>query len=236
MIYTCVVVDDEDLARRLIENHISQLENFKVIASCQSAIEASKILKEEKVDLLFLDIEMPVLTGTDFFANLIQKPKVIFTTAYRNYALDGFELNAIDYLLKPITFGRFFKAVEKFLEHQQPTKEVSKEVGKIQKDYIFVRKDRKQVKVFFKDILYIESVKDYIKIVTSAENHLVKHSMTSFEELLDGRFLRTHRSYIINSNKVTAFTKQDIEIGKLEIPLSESHRRRVQDHLNGKLK
>ncbi|TMM58088.1 response regulator transcription factor [Maribacter algarum] len=233
MIYTCVVVDDEDLARRLIENHISQLENFKVVASCQSAIEASKILKTENVDLLFLDIEMPVLTGTEFFANLIQKPKVIFTTAYRDYALDGFELNAVDYLLKPITFGRFFKAIEKFLEQQQSKIETPSEVKEIPKNHIFVRKDRKQVKVFFKDILYIESVKDYIKIVTPESNHLVKHSMTSFEGLLDNRFVRTHRSYIVNANKVIAYTKQDVEIGKIEIPISESYRNQVQAFLKG---
>ncbi len=233
MTYACVVVDDEDLARRLIENHISQLENFKVIASCQSAIEASKILKNEKVDLLFLDIEMPVLTGTDFFANLIQKPKVIFTTAYRDYALDGFELNAVDYLLKPITFGRFFKAIEKFLEQQQPKIEIPNEVNEVSNDYIFVRKDRKQVKVFFNDILYIESVKDYIRIVTPEENHLVKHGITSFEELLDSRFVRTHRSYIVNENKVTAYTKQDVEIGKIEIPISDSYREVIQEFFKG---
>lgn len=231
MMYTCVVVDDEDLARRLIENHLSQLENFKVIASCGSAIEASKILKNEQVDLLFLDIEMPVLTGTEFFANLIHKPKVIFTTAYRDYALEGFELNAVDYLLKPITFGRFFKAIEKFLEQQQPKTEVPKEISDVNSEYIFVRKDRKQVKIFFDAILYVESVKDYIKIVTEDETHLVKHSITAFEELLDRRFIRTHRSYIVNGDKVTAYTKQDVEIGKMEIPISESHRKQVQDFL-----
>lgn len=233
MIYTCVVVDDEDLARRLIENHLSQLENFKVLASCASAIEASKVLKTEQVDLLFLDIEMPVLTGTEFFANLIQKPKVIFTTAYRDYALDGFELNAIDYLLKPISFGRFFKAVEKFLEQQQPKAETPKEINDVKNDYIFVRKDRKQVKVFFKDILYVESVKDYIKITTLQENHIVKHSITSFEDLLDFRFVRTHRSYIVNTNKITAYTKQDVEIGKIEIPISDSFRGAIQEFFKG---
>lgn len=233
MIYTCVVVDDEDLARRLIENHLSQLENFKVIASCASAIEASKVLKTEQVDLLFLDIEMPVLTGTEFFANLIQKPKVIFTTAYRDYALDGFELNAIDYLLKPISFGRFFKALEKFLEQQQPKSKTPKGINEVKNDYIFVRKDRKQVKVFFKDILYVESVKDYIKIITLQENHVVKHSITSFENLLDCRFVRTHRSYIVNTNKVTAYTKQDVEIGKIEIPISDSYRGVIREFFKG---
>lgn len=113
--YKCVIVDDEELARNLIQNHLNQLDDFEIVAICESAIEASKVLQQQQVDLLFLDIELPVLRGTDFFKNLINKPKVIFTTAYRDYALDGFDLNAVDYLLKPITFGRFFKAIEKFL-------------------------------------------------------------------------------------------------------------------------
>ena len=113
MTYKCLVVDDEELARRLMSNHLSQLDNFELVASCESAIAASKILKENHIDLLFLDIEMPVLKGVDFFKNLQNKPRVIFTTAYRNYAVEGFELDAVDYLLKPITFARFFKSIEK---------------------------------------------------------------------------------------------------------------------------
>jgi len=115
MKYKCLVVDDEELARGLIENHLSQLPQFEVIASCASALEARGIIQESQIDLIFLDIEMPVLKGTDFFKNLIQKPKVVFTTAYRDYAIDGFELNAVDYLLKPITFQRFLKLQKNFL-------------------------------------------------------------------------------------------------------------------------
>ncbi|RKN77952.1 LytR/AlgR family response regulator transcription factor [Ulvibacterium marinum] len=223
MKYKCVIVDDEALARGLIKKHLTQLDDFELIASCASAIEASKILKEEKVDLLFLDIEMPVLKGTDFFKNLIHKPKVIFTTAYRDFALEGFELSAVDYLLKPISFARFFKAIEKFLEHIQNSTVLGEGANVTKKDYVFVRKDRKQVKVFFDDILCIESVRDYIKIICGKDNHLVKQSLKSFEQTLDNRFLRTHRSYIVNLHKVTAYTKQDIEIGKLEIPIGKSY-------------
>ncbi|MDB4292257.1 LytTR family DNA-binding domain-containing protein [Maribacter sp.] len=224
MKYKCVIVDDEALARGLIKNHLSQLDDFELVASCASAIEASKILKEKEVDLLFLDIEMPVLKGTEFFKNLMNKPKVIFTTAYRDFALDGFELNAIDYLLKPITFARFFKAIQKFLASKQTATVPTENLGQTKNDFVFVRKDRKQVKVFFKDILYVESVKDYMKIVTEGETHLIKHSITSFQQLLDNRFTRTHRSYIVNTNKITAYTKQDVEIGKLEIPIGESYK------------
>ncbi|WP_273566366.1 LytR/AlgR family response regulator transcription factor [Maribacter halichondriae] len=231
MRYKCLVVDDEALARGLIEKHLAQLAEFELVASCTSAIEASKVLKEEQIDLLFLDIEMPVLKGTEFFKNLIYKPKVIFTTAHRDFALDGFELNAVDYLLKPISFARFFKAIEKFLELKPLAVTIPESLEEKINDYVFIRKDRKQVKVFFEEIVYVESVKDYIKIITENDSHLIKQSLKSFEEILDGRFLRTHRSYIVNFDRVTAYTKQDIEIGKIEIPIGESHKIVVQERL-----
>lgn len=229
MKYKCVIIDDEDLARRLIENHLAQLEDFELVASCQSGIEASKILKIQQVDLIFLDIEMPVLTGTEFFRNLIDKPKVIFTTAYRDFAVDGFELNAVDYLLKPISFARFFKAIEKFLAFKRPHDNASQISN--ESSSVFIRKDRKQVRVVLDDILYVESVKDYIKIVTERESHLIKQTLKSFEENLDDRFIKTHRSYIANLEKITAYTRQDIEIGRVEIPISDSYRNGVQEIL-----
>lgn len=228
--YTCVIVDDEEFARNLIKNHLNQLNDFKIVAICENAIEASKVLKQQQVDLLFLDIEMPVLRGTDFFKNLIEKPKVIFTTAHRDYAIDGFDLNAIDYLLKPITFERFFRAVEKFLDqHNNVTHKSNTTLTSINSspNYIYVRKNRKQVKVFFDRILYIESVKDYIKIHSENESHIVKYSLTAFEKQLDNRFLRTHRSYIVNKDKITAYTKQDVEIGVFEIPIGESYKNTI---------
>ncbi len=222
-IYKCVIIDDEELARNLIKNHLSQLDGFELVATCETAIEASRVMQQQPVDLLFLDIEMPVLRGTDFFKNLIAKPSVIFTTAYRDYAIDGFELNAVDYLLKPITFGRFFKAIEKFLAMQvNDLSQFSIPIQSEKPNYIFIRKDRKQVKVFFNDILYVESLKDYIKIHLSDQNHLTKQRISSFLELLDSRFYRVHRSYIVNKDKITAFTKHDIEIGTIEIPIGEN--------------
>lgn len=231
--YKCLIVDDEEWARGLIESHLSQLVDFELVASCSSAIEASRFLKENTVDLLFLDIEMPVLKGTDFFKNLVQKPSVIFTTAHRNYALDGFELDAVDYLLKPITFDRFFKATEKFLSQHQPQKVVANQPisPKISNPSIFIRKDRKQVKVFLEDINYIESLKDYVQIHLAKEKHTVKYSLSNFYELLDQRFLRIHRSFIVNMNKITAYTKHDVEIGVLEIPIGESYRGVVGEYL-----
>lgn len=231
MIYKCLVVDDEDLARELIETHLSQLDNFEVVASCASAIEAHKVLQNEMIDLLFLDIEMPVLKGTDFFKNLTVKPKVIFTTAYRDYAIEGFELSAIDYLLKPIVFERFFMAIEKFLENVKPATLMAKEV--ITKDaYIYVHSNKKNIKVLLNDVNYIESIKDYIRIhLTDSSTIIVKHGITAFEKKLSTSFLRAHRSYIINKQKITAFTKHDIEIGSIEIPIGDFYKTNVLKQL-----
>ena len=228
--YKCLIVDDEELARELIATHVSQLPDFEIVATCASALEANTVLKNNAIDLLFLDIEMPVLKGTEFYNNLISKPQVIFTTAYRDYAVEGFELNALDYLIKPITFSRFFKAIERFLATQNSEKESLPIVNEtLHKNYIFVTEDRKQVKIFLDDILYVESVKNYIKIITQRKTHIVKHSISSFENLLDNKFIRVHRSYIINTAKITAYTKQDIEIGDIEIPIGDNYK---QDVLN----
>lgn len=234
MSYKCLIIDDEDLARELIESHLAQLKDFELVASCASALEARRILQEQPIDLLFLDIEMPVLKGTDFFKSLLNKPSVIFTTAYRDYAIDGFELNAVDYLLKPITFSRFFNAIEKYLSQQkQPTVIVNKIANKKEEiEYIFIRKDRKQVKLFLDTVLYIESLKDYIRIHLKDKSHMIKHSITAFQELLDDRFLRTHRSFIVNTDKMTAYTKHDIEIGDIEIPIGESYAERVKKYFD----
>jgi len=231
--YKCLIIDDEELARNLIKNHLSQLDDFEIVASCESAIEASKILQQKSVDLVFLDIEMPVLRGTDFSKTLVNKTKVIFTTAYRDYALDGFEVNAVDYLLKPITFGRFFKAIEKFLAQEQNTPPPQNEINNTSSDdFIFIRKDRKNVKVYFDDILYVKSVKDYISIHLKDKSHLIKHSISAFDDNLDNRFIRTHRSYIVNTDKITAYTKYDIEIDTIEIPIGESYKNGLMQKLN----
>ena len=221
MIYTCLIVDDEELARELIETHLSQLDNFKIIASCENALEAQKQLQTQAIDLLFLDIEMPVLKGTDFLKSLPQQPKVIFTTAYRDYAIEGFELNAIDYLLKPIEFERFFKAIQKFLDSQPRQQAQSRE------SHIFIQSNKKNIKVQLEEVLYIESLKDYVKIHFQDNFLVFKSGLTAFESKLDDRFLRVHRSFIVNMDKITAFTKHDIEIVHLEIPIGEHYKAMV---------
>lgn len=232
MIYKCLIVDDEELARELIETHLSQLDNFEIVASCASAIEAHKVLQHEEVDLLFLDIEMPVLKGTDFLKNLTKKPNVIFTTAYRDYAIEGFELSAVDYLLKPIVFERFFKAIEKFLERVKPISKPTKN-STTDEAYIYIQSNKKNIKILFDDVNYIESIKDYIKIhFTNSSSTLTKHGITAFEKQLDDRFIRVHRSYIVNKHKVTAYTKQDIEIGDIEIPIGDYYKTNALSELN----
>jgi len=223
--YKCIVVDDEELARRLIKRHLSEFEDFELIASCGSAIEALKIIKETPVDLMFLDIEMPLLKGTDFLKNLNQKPKVIFTTAYREYALEGFELNVVDYLLKPINFARFLKAIEKFLESSQQGKE------QLVSNAIYIQSNKKNIKIVLDEVLYIESQKEYLQIHFKDRKVLFKGGITAFEKQLNPLFLRVHRSYIINTNKITAFTKSDIEIGTIEIPIGESYKDRVMKRI-----
>jgi DNA-binding LytR/AlgR family response regulator len=219
--YKCIVVDDEELARRLIKRHLSELENFELVASCGSAIEALKIIKETHIDLIFLDIEMPLLKGTDFLKNLNQKPKVIFTTAYREYALEGFELNVVDYLLKPINFTRFLKAIEKFLE--STNKVIESSVSK----YIYIQSNKKNIKIVLDEVLYIESLKEYVQIHFKNRKVIFKGGITAFEQKLDHHFVRVHRSYIVNINKITAYTKSDIEIGRIEIPIGDSYKDRV---------
>ncbi len=218
--YKCIVVDDEELARRLMKRHLSEFNDFEVVAYCESAIDALKIIQEQPIDLMFLDIEMPLLKGTDFLKNLNKKPKVIFTTAFREYALEGFELNVIDYLLKPINFTRFLTSIEKFLESVKTIED-----SKV--DYIYIQSNKKNIKIILEDVLYIESKKEYVQIHFKEKKVLFKGGITQFEQKLNDHFVRVHRSYIVNTNKITAYTKSDIEIEQLEIPIGDSYKERV---------
>lgn len=227
MKYKCLIVDDEALARELVATHLAHLADFELVASCANAMEARAILQQQNIDLLFLDIEMPLLKGTTFFKGLAEKPKVIFTTAFRDYAVEGFELNAVDYLLKPILFDRFLQAIDKF------TASLDREPGQIpeSKTYIYVQSKRKNIKVLLDEILYVESMKDYIRIHLIEGSLMVKYGITAFAQQLDRRFLRIHRSFLVNEDKVTAFTRQDIEIGAIEIPIGDAYKDEVLNRL-----
>jgi len=231
----CLIVDDEPLAIKLIKTHIDQLPDFEIVASCQNAIEAFEVLKKEKIDLLFLDIQMPVLTGIEFVKSLQHPPSIIFTTAYRQYAVESYELEVVDYLLKPITFTRFFKAINKYLnshpEAPSATSPPTSVLSTPEETFIYVNVNKKHIKIWHKEIEYIESIKDYIRIHTANDSTMTKEKISEFEQKLPPYFLRIHRSFIVNTTKVTAYTAHDVEIKEKEIPIGGSYKKQVFEKL-----
>jgi two-component system, LytTR family, response regulator len=233
----CMIVDDEPIAREILENHLERIDTIRVVASCKSAIEAFKIINTQAVDLIFLDINMPDISGLSFAKSMSSEYKIIFTTAYREYAADGFDLRAVDYLLKPISFERLLQGVNKFFEESSAmAKRQSGEIHTEKDDSIFVRSDRKMVKVNFKDIVFIESLSDYIKIHLEGPKVLVtRDTLSNLEARLPvGDFIRTHRSFIVSIPKIETFTSDTIGIGKHEIPISRTYKDAVIDRLSGK--
>ena len=230
----CIVVDDEPLARSLLEQHIADVPFLEHKGSFKNALLASQFLTTNQVDVLFLDIQMPKLTGIDFLKSVSHPPTVIFTTAYREYAVESYELQAHDYLLKPITFERFFTAVSRLKVSPSTTIETTPQVAHISPAHIFVQVNKKHVKVILQYVKYIESIKDYLKIHTTTETLVIKERISHFiEQLPEDQFLRVHRSYIVNKDHVTAFTQQDIEIGRLEIPIGGKYKEHVISVLKG---
>jgi DNA-binding LytR/AlgR family response regulator len=225
----CIAVDDEKLVLDLLVDNIQKVPFLSLVARCKNAMEASSILHEQSIDLIFLDIQMPGLNGLQFIQSLQKAPMVIFITAYKDFALEGFNLNAIDYLLKPVSFERFLKACNKaqelFTLQQKP---LPKEENP---DYFFVYVEYNLVKISIPEILYIEAMKDYVKIFVSSSNRpvITKMSMKAMEEkLVAHRFARTHKSYIVSADKVTAIKRDLICIGSTELPLSENYRPQVE--------
>lgn len=232
----CIVVDDEPLAIGLLEKHIQQFSQLELVASCWNAIQAFEILKTAPIDLIFLDIQMPQLDGIEFVKSLPSPPSIIFTTAYREYAVESYELDVVDYLLKPITFNRFFKSINKYLnktEHLLHTNIPPTNTNSSSPAYMYVNANRKYVKVHFQDILYIESLKDYVRIHTSTQKIMTKDKISLFEHKLPDYFIRVHRSFIVNTHKITAFTHQDIEINTIEVPIGISYKKEVLHLLKG---
>jgi len=220
----CLVIDDEQPAKDIIQKYIAGVESLELAGSCNNAVEALSFLQSNTVDLLFLDIQMPHILGTNFIRTLKNPPKVIFITAYRKYAVEGFELDAVDFLMKPISFDRFLKAVNKVLELnlQKNIKETDKpdDTKEAAQPFLYFRSDRKMVKVLFNDILYIEGLRDYIRIYTTTKTIVTKHQLASLQEMLPAdAFLRIHRSYIISVSKIDSYDADIIEIAKKELPI-----------------
>ncbi|MBF9254677.1 response regulator transcription factor [Pontibacter sp. 172403-2] len=230
MTIRCLAVDDEPLALDIIESYISKLPYLQLVKTCSSATEAMQVLQEEQVDLMFLDIEMPELTGIQFLNILKHQPLIIFTTAYPDYALEGFNQGAVDYLLKPIPFDRFLKAVTKAQERLQhngksPEAPAAMPTPTVEHDFMFVKADYKTIRVDFKDILWIEGLKDYIIIQTKDQKIITLLSMNKMmEKLPDTKFLRVHRSFIVSLQKIDSIEKSRIRIGSKEIPIGEVYR------------
>ena len=233
----CLVIDDEPPAREILKKHIAEVETLELAGDCSNAVEALAFLQENPVELLFLDIQMPHILGTSFIRTMKNPPKVIFTTAYRKYAIEGFDLNAVDYLLKPISFERFLQAVNKVLQinltvpnHNNNSTEAIQEQAH---HFLYFRVDRKMVKVFLDDILFVESLKDYIRIFTATKTIITKQPISSLEELLPAdAFIRIHRSYIVAIDKIDSFNADTIEIGKKELPIGRLFKHDVNKILN----
>ena len=228
----CLAVDDEPPALEILKKYIHAVQHLELAGTCADAIEALTFLQNHPVDLLFLDIQMPQLLGTDLIRTLKKPPKVIFTTAFRKFAVEGFELDAVDYLLKPISFERFLKAVNKVMDTSlQPTENSFNSHTKnnnLTDAFISLRADRKNLKISLNDILYIESLKDYIKVITVNKTIITKQSISSIEEMLPKEnFIRIHRSYIVSLNKIESYTNELIGIAKQELPISRMYKLEV---------
>lgn len=224
--YTCLVVDDEPIACDIIQAYCMHLPALSVVAACSNALEAKAVLQKQKADILFLDVNMPVLDGIAFLKTLKNPPLVIFTTAYKEFAVDAFDLAACDYLLKPFSLERFIIAVDKAIEKLNgPSQEPQKGITEATEHYIFIRADGKVYKISLDEILFAEAQGNYTKIVTTQNILLPTMTFSSFEELLPKlSFLRVHRSYLINKTKVTHIEGNRVFIQKSEIPIGSNYK------------
>lgn len=219
----CVIVDDEPLSIEVMEGYLKKIPNIEVVATFNDAISVMSILSEQEIDFLFLDIEMPKLSGIDFLRSISNPPLVIITSANKNYAMDGYELNVVDYLLKPITLERVVRAVNKIIEKK--SKKVNQPLSQDSDQYIFLKENKKMIRINLSDVQYIESIKDYVKVVTPSKTVITKQNLSHFETVLNpAEFVRVHRSFIVAINHIDAFTSASVEIGKLEIPIGRLYK------------
>lgn len=226
--YNCLIVEDEPLAAEVLQDYINQVPFLQLKGICTDAMYAMDSIQKQKIDVIFLDIHLPKLKGLEFIKTLQHPPHIIITTAYHEYALKGYEYNVVDYLLKPIEFSRFLSAVNK-LKLLTPA-----EINRValsdtkEKPYLFFNVSKKKVKIYIDEILYIESLKEYIRIITPSKTILTKFQLGQMEELLtNSNFMRIHRSFIVAKNKIEAFTATDVEIGGKQIPIGRSYKELV---------
>ncbi|MBO9563006.1 MAG: response regulator transcription factor [Niastella sp.] len=230
----CLLIDDEPPALKVLTSYITSINGLEIAGQCGNAIEALDVLKHKAVDVIFLDIKMPRIIGTEFLKNLSHPPKVIFVTAYREYAVDGFELDAVDYLVKPVSFERFFKAITRLnrLMGQETSITNTSEVATTAA-FVYLKVDRDMRKVIINDILYIESWKDYVKVFFVNGQHLLaKQSISAMENLLsEHKFVRTHRSFMVSLDKISGYNGFAVQLGKTEIPIGRLYKQAVMEKL-----
>lgn len=232
--FRCLLIDDEPPALDVLRTYIQSTPMLQVVGECHNALAAFERLRETQVDLIFLDIQMPRLLGTEFLKALSHPPRIIFTTAFRDYAVDGFELGAIDYLLKPFSFERFLKAVHKVLELEHKPLSATREAVISHSDkFLYVRADRKMVKVMVNEILYVESLKDYVRIFTANQQIITKQTISSLEDMLpDDEFLRIHRSFIVPIKRIDSYNQHAVFIGKTELPVGPLYKNELMKRLH----
>ena len=223
----CIIVDDEPLAIEVIESYLKKIDSIELVGTFRNAIKAFEFIQNNSVDLIFLDIQMPKLTGIDFLKSFQNLPKIILTTAYREYAIEGYELEIVDYLLKPISFERFMKAIGKVMCKQKPDTVTPQllEERKKENSFIFFKSEKKMVKVFLYDILYVESIKDYVRIKTPEKETITHQKISAMDGNLPNKnFIRIHRSFIINIEKIDCFSATEVEINGESLPIGRSYK------------
>jgi len=232
----CLIVDDEPLARELIESYVKRVEGLTLVKSCTNAVEAFSVIQQKPIDLIFLDIQMPQISGIDLLKSLKHRPRVILTTAFREYAFEAFDLDVVDYLLKPISFERFLRSISKIYQLNQPLEpnEYENAIPQSHEDtYIFFKEDREMVKVFLQDILYIESLRDYVRVKTVQKQIITYQKISYLEQKLpESSFIRVHRSFIVAIDKVTSFTASSVRLGTFEIPIGRNFKNQALKALN----
>ena len=234
MAYRCLIIDDEHPARELIKAYLEVLPDFEIVGLFDNAIDGFIYLQSNEVDLLFLDIQMPKMSGLDLLKALHKKPKVILTTAFREYAVEAFDLEIFDYLVKPISQERFLKAISKFLHFQEMTKAINPESNAFNQAYLFLKVDKDQVKVFLNDILYIEGLKDYIKVFTSDGLYVVYERLGYMEaKLPESKFVRVHKSFIVALDKISTYNNDSLKIQQQEIPIGRMYKQVFLNKMGG---
>jgi DNA-binding LytR/AlgR family response regulator len=233
-IYNCAIVEDEPLAAEVLQDYIRQVPFLKLVCVCSDAFYAMESLQKFDIDVMFLDIHLPKMKGLDLVKVLKNPPKIIITSAYQEYALQGYEFNVIDYLLKPIDFGRFLKAVNKIEQTKETILPARPVVQPADRTYLFFNVGKKKVKVFLDEILYIESMKEYIRVNTKNKSVLTKFKLSQLDELLsENNFLRIHRSFIVAKDKIEAFSATEVELSGKRLPIGRSYKELVLSLLEG---